>query len=277
MHRRPAAAFTLVELLSIIAIIAALTAAVMFFTVSYVQWSKTISDQRTLLVLNDALNRYKTEGGGVAGLTANATLSRILTALQSTITYGNHGHNVMQAGVTFRGKSIGSTGTGAQYHFSRFNSYADGSGDATNGTGGGVAAPSNAVANGGFETGDLSGWTTDGQESIVTSPICPVHSGTHACALGTGGYAHFSQTVTVPTGATLKSYIFAAGADYPAIKINFKGITVYNGFGYGMGSYAPISVNMSAYAGQSGTLDFIIDDSQGDSTTGFYFDDITLQ
>jgi len=55
--------FTLVELLSAMAIIAILATLAIEFIGSYISWAQNTADQRTLLVLNDALNRYKCEHG----------------------------------------------------------------------------------------------------------------------------------------------------------------------------------------------------------------------
>jgi hypothetical protein len=67
-----------------------------------------------------------------------------------------------------------------------------------NPTGGG-----SAIVNGGFETGDFTGWTRSGTTAIVASPI---HSGTHSARLGstnpTNGDSKISQTFTAPTGST---------------------------------------------------------------------------
>jgi len=122
MPRR--AAFTLVELLSVIAIVAVLATAAVYFTASYVQWSKNVADQRTLLVLNDAITRYKTEGGGTSSFTVGAPIGNVIARLQSVITYGGQGHQVMQAGVTYPARSISAMGTGAQYQFYRYNTSA---------------------------------------------------------------------------------------------------------------------------------------------------------
>jgi hypothetical protein len=64
-----------------------------------------------------------------------------------------------------------------------------------------------AVVNGGFETGDFTGWTRSGTTSIVSSPT---HSGTRAALLGstnpTNGDSKLSQTFTAGSGASQLSF-----------------------------------------------------------------------
>ena len=60
----------------------------------------------------------------------------------------------------------------------------------------------NAVANGGFETGSLSGWTASGATSVTTSGP---HSGTHAAEVGSSSPSNTSsitQTFTAASGNT---------------------------------------------------------------------------
>lgn len=116
-------AFTLIELLATIAILAILAGMAGVYIAGYVQTSKKIADQRTLLTLNDALNRWKCEGGTVTALTTYTPISRVVGYLQSPVQWGGLTHNVMNTSKTYHGSSIAATGTGAQYHFTRYNTY----------------------------------------------------------------------------------------------------------------------------------------------------------
>src|SRR2546421_10778993 len=58
-----------------------------------------------------------------------------------------------------------------------------------------ASAASNAITNPGFETGDLSGWTCDASDSVVTGHA---HSGTYALSGAAGGdTAQCAQTLTL--------------------------------------------------------------------------------
>ena len=113
----------MLELLSAILIIAVLATMVTFFTASYIQWSQQVADQRTLVVLNDALTRYKCEGGDLTALTSGAPAGHIISKLTNPINWNGYVHQVMQTGVTYSSKSL----TGAGYHqtfkFTGYNSF----------------------------------------------------------------------------------------------------------------------------------------------------------
>jgi len=67
--------------------------------------------------------------------------------------------------------------------------------------------PPSPIVNGGFESGDFTGWTRTGTTSIVTSPV---HGGTHAVLLGsanpTNGDSKVAQTFTAPAGSSAVSF-----------------------------------------------------------------------
>ena len=113
----------MVEILSSLAILAVLVSAMLVFIPAFVSWTKQTSDKQTLAVLNDALNRYKTQGGGTVGLTSEAPIVHVLARLQSQISWAGITHQVLQSGKTYIGRSIDSKGDGAQYRFTRYNTY----------------------------------------------------------------------------------------------------------------------------------------------------------
>jgi prepilin-type N-terminal cleavage/methylation domain-containing protein len=119
-------AFTLVELLATIAIVAILVTAGTFFTASYIQWAQNTADQRTLLVLNDALTRYKCEGGNINALTAGAQIGNVISALQTSVSWAGTTHQFMQKGVTYPARSLSAAGNGPNYYFYQYNTYTSG-------------------------------------------------------------------------------------------------------------------------------------------------------
>jgi len=119
-------AFTLIEPLTTVTIIAVLVTVAVFAFTSIATWAHQTSDRQTLTILNDALNRYKCEGGSLTALTSGAPIDDVTALMCSPINWGGMTHYVMQSGVTYHGRSIDSIGNGVSYHFSRFNTYQDG-------------------------------------------------------------------------------------------------------------------------------------------------------
>src|SRR2546423_15234661 len=82
----------------------------------------------------------------------------------------------------------------------------------------GASAATNQLANPGFETGNLSGWTCDGADSAVTGHA---HSGTFALAgaADNASTAQCSQTVSLAanTAYQLTAFVNGGGATPPAL------------------------------------------------------------
>jgi serine protease len=68
-----------------------------------------------------------------------------------------------------------------------------------------ASAGGGGIVNGGFETGNLSGWTTSGSGGAESVTTTGCHTGTHCAMLGssnpTNGDSSISQTFTAPTGS----------------------------------------------------------------------------
>jgi hypothetical protein len=123
MPRRPISAFNLVELISAIAIMAVLALMVVVVIPYIVGWAQSVSDQKTLLVLNDALTRYKCEGGDMTALTSGAPTGHVLAKIASTINWNGYQHHIMQLGVTYPARSLTGTGYHQTYQFCKFNTF----------------------------------------------------------------------------------------------------------------------------------------------------------
>ena len=94
---------------------------------NYVTWARNTSDKQTYTILNDALTRWKTEGGNVGVLTVGTPVGEVLRYMLSPITLaGNMSHTCLRPGSTYPAKSIVAAGNHAQYYFAQYNSYNDG-------------------------------------------------------------------------------------------------------------------------------------------------------
>ncbi|KAA2264236.1 beta-mannosidase [Solihabitans fulvus] len=149
-----------------------------------------------------------------------------------------------------------------------------------------TTSPTGAITNGGFESGDFTGWTRTGTTNITTAGP---HSGTHAAMLGakspTNGDSTVKQTFTVPAGATQLSFYYSITCpdevryDWATAKLkdNTTGVTTAplaktctNGAGW-----KPVTAAVTA--GHSYTLTLVSHDenSPGDATYTLY-DDVTI-
>ncbi len=122
---QPRGAFTLVELLAVLAIIAMIIAAAIPYVGAYVDEAKRTSKRQTLATLNQALTRYKTQGGDLQSLTADASISRVLGLLKTPVTWGGHSHQFWSSAMTLPAASLEASGSAETYHFSGFNGYTE--------------------------------------------------------------------------------------------------------------------------------------------------------
>src|SRR5205807_10590456 len=103
----------------------------------------------------------------------------------------------------------------------------------------GASAATNALANPGFETGNLSGWTCDASDSVVTGHA---HSGTYALSGPAGNdTAQCAQTLTlVPNTA----YTLSASVQGSDVFLGVSGGVSAQSWTSTTG-YQPLSVNFT--------------------------------
>jgi chitinase len=111
-------------------------------------------------------------------------------------------------------------------------------------------AASNLLTNPGFETGNLSGWTCDAGDTVVTSPV---HSGSHALAMNpsssTTGQCTQTISVQASTAYTLSGYL---DGPYAYIGINGGGSTWTSS-----SSYTQLTVNFTTSSSQTSVTVYV--------------------
>jgi prepilin-type N-terminal cleavage/methylation domain-containing protein len=121
-------AFTMVELLASIAIIAVIAALVFAFVGNYVDYARLTAARHTVAVLNESLNEYRTLGGiskahsleGTAGTTLNSSTltDTVINAMKEGFTVGGAKKSFISANSTQLDTAlIGTTGQGARLRF----------------------------------------------------------------------------------------------------------------------------------------------------------------
>ena len=143
------------------------------------------------------------------------------------------------------------------------------------------------VTNGGFETGNFSGWTTTGVAAVNTAAK---HSGTYGAQLGNGSPSTDStavQTFTLPTNATQVSFWYANTCpdtvtyDWATatVKDSVTGTTttILGKTCTTTPVWSQVTWNASASAGHSVTLTLTShDDNYAGDPTYTAFDDVTV-
>ena len=103
-----------------------------------------------------------------------------------------------------------------------------------------VSARADLITNGGFETGDLTGWNCSGADDCDAYSSNP-HSGDYALEVfDNDGYATLSQTISTTIGTTYDYFFFSRV--YSHLEGNQLG---YSFSGYANAVFVPASLNYS--------------------------------
>jgi hypothetical protein len=134
-------------------------------------------------------------------------------------------------------------------------------------------ATAGIVTNGGFETGDFTGWTLSGNTDFVGVTTGIAHSGDFAAFFGPDGSLGFlSQTLATTAGTTYElNFFLASGGQTPSdFQVAFEGAT-YEQIDLPPFSYASESLTVIA-TGSSTLLQFGFRDDNG----FFNLDDVSV-
>lgn len=99
---------------------------------NFVGKARETADARTLTTLNEAISRYQSMGGDVAGLTQGKPFSSLVDNLKTPLSWRGLSHQVMQQGQEFGlVQTLESAGSGKDYRITKFNTYEKESGGTT--------------------------------------------------------------------------------------------------------------------------------------------------
>ncbi len=153
-----------------------------------------------------------------------------------------------------------------------------------------ASASGTGIANGGFETGSLSGWSTSGAVTPAASTV-QKHSGSYSAYLagsvnGSATDSILYQNVTVPAGGgTLSFWYYPVSPD--SITYDWQQVDICNTSGTVLANVMKVCSNtkawtnktldLSSYAGQTIQIRFTDhDDGYSGDQTNMYVDDVTV-
>jgi hypothetical protein len=148
--------------------------------------------------------------------------------------------------------------------------------------------PAGGVVNGGFETGDVSGWSASGV--VAPRVVTTAHTGSYAAQLGQSsaynGNSTLSQTVAIPSGSSRLTFWYQPHCPdtltYDQIQMQIRSTsgstlaTVLNVCS-NSGAWTSVTFDTSSYAGQTVVVWFNAhDDNYPSDPTYFLLDDVAV-
>jgi hypothetical protein len=141
------------------------------------------------------------------------------------------------------------------------------------------SARANLITNGGFETGDFSGWTASGRDNDVVGsvPFVSPHSGNYQALFGFLSNSIKQDVATTPGSSYVVTFSLAAKvyAQVPgSVSVNWGGSTIFSHlFSSGLYGYTDYTFTVNALSPIT-ALEFQFSNPQFSNT--FYLDDVSV-
>jgi hypothetical protein len=153
-----------------------------------------------------------------------------------------------------------------------------------------VTAPaSNSIVNGGFETGDFTGWTRTGTTAVLTTtPHAGTYDGRGGSTVATNGDSTLAQTFTVPAGGGTLAFWYRVSCP-DSVSYDWVTATLRDNVSAttttllartctNNNTWVQVSASLAAQAGHGVTLTLIShDDNYASDPTSTLWDDVVVQ